>query len=391
MSRFDFDSSRYAALFKSNDGRQLLQSVIDRSGLIDINYNWWRSQFGVNPTETPTAADGTATFKVTARKESSAPLMDWRAPMGNAHPYNKEGISFYTASIPDFISDAIAETAMERQYKEDKFAEFGNDAEIVRAWAKDVQRLIDQKDQTLNYMGAQLISTGKIIYNVGRGITGAQQKAEIPEENFVKAGEKVWKASDCKIFTQMVKIEEAFRDRTGYTGAMKWQISKKMYKEVFLQNAEVKSWVNWLRNLNTNSPIEMPDVPVILDDMFNAAARAVDGLSPIEIVVEKEKNETWKGDEMIHGWSDDVAVLRPAGEAGLIMHTSILDEKLSNKFGNNIIESVFASVDGFSRLANFTMADGQFKSWQTVLMMSATPALTEFVNHVIVDTATANA
>ena len=117
--RFDFDSSRYAALFRSGDGRQLLQSVIDDSGLIDINYNWWRSQFSVNPNATPPASDGTATYKVNQRQTTSAPLMDWRAPLGDAHPFNKQGLSFYTGSIPDFISRAIAETAMERQYKED--------------------------------------------------------------------------------------------------------------------------------------------------------------------------------------------------------------------------------------------------------------------------------
>lgn len=388
--RFDFDSSRYAALFRSGDGRQLLQSVIDDSGLIDINYNWWRSQFSVNPNATPTAADGTATYKVNQRQTTSAPLMDWRAPLGDAHPFNKQGLSFYTGSIPDFISRAIAETAMERQYKEDKFAEFGSDADIIREWTKDVQFLIDQKDQTLNHLSAQLISTGKIVYTAGMGITGPQQKAEIPEENFEKAGAKVWTAPDAKLFDQMVIIEKKFRDRTGYTGAMKWQITKKMYQDVFLKNAQVKEWVGYLRNLNTNSPVAAPDIAIILDEMFNAAVKAYDGLSPIDIVVEKEKNSNWAGDEMVHGWNDKVAVLRPAGDAGLIMHTSILDEKLANKYGNKVIDSVFANIDGFSRLANFTMADGQYKSWETRLMMSATPALTEFLYHVIVDTTVAD-
>lgn len=390
MSKFDFNNSRYAAFFKSGEGQSFLQDFIDRSEMLRINYNWWRTQFEVDPTATPTAADGTATFRVVAEKERAANMLDWRAPLGNAHPYQKEGFSFYSASIPDFISDAIAETAMERQYKEDEFAQFGNDANIIRAWTKNVQRLIDAKDQTINNMGAQLQSTGKIIYTFGRGITGPMQKAEIPEENFVNAGEKVWSAQDCKIMTQMVRIEQDFRERTGFDGAMKWLIPYDMYQKVFLQNAEVKEWVNYLRNLNTNSPQAAPEIGVILDDMFQQAVANYPGLSPIEIVVEKEKNVDWKGEKMIHGWAPGVAVLRPTGSAGMIKHTVPIDQKLSDKFGNNIISSVFGAVgDGFSTLINQTMANGQYKSWQTVLIASATPSLSEFPEHIIVDTTTA--
>lgn len=390
MSKFDFNNSRYAAFFNSGEGQQILQSYIDRSEMIRINYNWWRTQFSVAPNTTPTDASGKATFTVMAEKERAANMLDWRAPLGNAHPYSKEGLTFYSASIPDFISDAIAETAMERQYKEDEFAQFGNDANIIRAWTKNVQKLIDAKDQTINYMGAQLQSTGKIIYNAGRGITGPQQKAEIPAENFVNAGEKVWTAPDCKILTQMVQIEQDFRDRTGFAGAMKWLIPYQMYKDVFLQNAEVKEWVNYMRNLNTDSPVAAPEISVILDTMFSNAVANYPGLSAIEIVVEKEKDVNWGGEKFVHGWDPKVAVLRPVGDAGLIQHTTILDQKLSDKFGNNIISTVFGSIgDGFSMLVNSTMADGTFKSWQTVLMASATPSLTEFPEHVIVDTSTA--
>lgn len=391
MSKFDFNNSRYAAFFKSGEGQKFLQDFIDRAEMLRINYNWWRTQFDVDPTATATDADGSATFTVRAEKQKAANMLDWRAPLGNAHPFSKEGFSFYSASIPDFISDAIAETAMERQYKEDEFAQFGNDANIIRAWTKNVQRLIDAKDQTINNMGAQLQSTGKIIYTFGRGITGPMQKAEIPEENFVNAGEKVWSAPDCKVLTQMVKIEQDFRERTGFDGSMKWLIPYDMYQKVFLQNVEVKEWVNYLRNLNTNSPQAAPEIGIILDDMFKQAVANYPGLSPIEIVVEKEKDVNWKGERMVHGWAPGVAVLRPAGNAGVIKHTIPIDQKLSDKFGNNIISSVFSGIgDGFSTLVNQTMANGQFKSWQTVLIASATPALTEFPEHIIVDTTTAN-
>lgn len=387
MSKFDFNNSRYAAFFNSGEGQQILQNFIDRSQMLRINYNWWRTQFSVSPTAIPTDASGKATFTVMAEKVKPANMLDWRAPLGNSHPYSKEGFSFYSASIPDFISDTIAETAMERQYKEDEFAQFGNDANIIRAWSKDVQRLIDAKDQTINFMGAMLQSTGKIIYDAGRGLTGPMQKAEIPEENFVKAGAKIWSAPDCKIFTQMVQIEKEFRDRTGFEDPMKWLIPYDMYQNIFLPNAEVKEWVNYLRNLGTSSPQSAPEITVILDEMFQQAVAAYPGLSPIEIVVEKEHDTKWGETKIVHGWDPKVAVLRPTGDAGVIQHTNILDSKLADKFGNNVISAAFGAIgDGFSTLANFTMANGQFKSWETKLMTSATPSLNEFPHHIIVDT-----
>lgn len=387
MSKFDFDNSRYAAFFKGGDGQQILRDFIDNSGMINVNHGWWKTQFEVNPNVTPTDADGTATFRVDTSSTRPAGVLDARAPLGKAHPYSKEGFSFYTGSIPDFTSDAIAETAMERQYKEDYFAQFGNDAKFIKAWAKSVQDLIDAKDQTFNYMGAMLQSTGLINYNIGRGIQGVFQKVPIPASNFVAAGAKVWSAADCKILSQMVIIEDQFRQRTGYAGSMKWLITKKMYRDIFLKNAEVKEWVNYVRNLNTNSPQAAPDVAVILDDMFNNAIRLYEGLSPIELVVEEENNKDWTGkNTTINGWQPGVAVLRPVGPAGLIMHTTILDQKLAGKYSNNVVSQAFASIDGFSVLANAEMADGEFKSWNTRLLVAGIPTLTEFPEHIIVDT-----
>lgn len=390
MPRFDFNNSRYAAFFKSGTGQQILRDYIDNSGMINVNYNWYKGQFAVNPNVTPTALDGTATFRIEASVNRPAGMLDMRAPLGKSHPYTKEGFSFYTATIPDFTSDAIYETAMERQYKEDYFAQFGNDAKFIREWTKTVQDLIDAKDQTFNYMSAQLQSTGKIVYDKGRGIQGLQQKAPIPEENFVKAGAKVWTAPDAKILTYMVQIEDNFRQRTGFTGAMKWLIPKKMFRTVFLQNAEVKEWVSYIRNLNTNSPQAAPEIGVITQSLFDAAVSEYNGLSAIEIVQEEEKDKNWAGDTTINGWSENIAVLRPVGYAGLIMHTDILDQKLANKYGNSIVSQAFASVDGLSMIHNATMANGEYQSWMTRLLVSGIPALNEFPEHIIVDTATAN-
>lgn len=391
MSKFDFNNSVYASFFKSGEGQAILRDFIDRSGLINVNLGWWRTQFSVDPNITPTDASGVASYRIDTSVQKPTGMLDMRAPLGKSHPYKKEGFAFYTGTIPDFTSDTIAETAMEREYKEQYFAQFGNDSKFVQAYAKYVQELIDAKDQTINYMGAQLESTGAINYDKGRGIQGIQAKAPIPAENKVTAGEKAWTAQDCKILSQMAIIEDQFRQRTGFEGAMTWLISNDMYEKVFLKNAEVKEWVNYMRNLNTNSPQTAPEIPIILDDMFFNAVSKFPGLSPIEIVKEEEHDKNWAGTTTVHGWKEGVAVLRPAGFAGMIKHTTILDQKLADKYGNSIVSQNFVSVDGFSMIHNATMVDGEYMSWNTRLLVAAIPTLYEFPEHVIVDTTKANA
>lgn len=387
MAKFDFNNSRYAALFNSREGINFLQSFIDNSEMLRINYGWWRTQYTIASTKTPKSPKGDATFTISTRKETSAPMMDMRAPYGDSIPMDTEGFAFYSASIPDFIAPGIVETAMERKYKEETFAQFGNDAEILRAWSQMAQKLVDSKDQTLNYLGAQLQSTGKTICDFGRGIKGRIQKAEIPAENFVNAGEKVWTALDCNLITQMVKIEHDFRERTNYQAPLKWMVTYDMFQKVILPNQEVQKWVQYYRDLNTNSPTAAPSITIIPEEMFRNAVREIPGLSPIEIVVEKEKNQEWDKVEMVNGWKEGIAVLRPVGYAGEIQYTDILDEQLFPNYGVDEIKMVFASLDGgIARMVNSTVPNGRLKEWHTDLMMSAIPSLNEFPWHTIVDT-----
>ena len=61
-----------------------------------------------------------------------------------------------------------------------------------------------------------------------------------------------------------------------------------------------------------------------------------------------------------------------------------------DKYGSSVITKVWAQVnDGLCTLVNTTTNNGQYKEWHTDVMMSACPALTVFLNNVIVDTSTA--
>ena len=383
--KYDFQNSNYSKLWDSKEGGQLLTFLLNDPEMIRSNHNFWRQKFTVDPNITPTAADGTATFTSKLRKPESGSLLHWRSPLSDTIVRDKQGVQYYTGIIGDFISDGFREQAMEREYKEQQFIEnFGNDAMIIAQFANEVQALIDSADQTLSNMGAQLISKGHIYYNYGQGITGGLYKAEIPAENFIKAGDKAWTDPDCKLLDQMREIENKFKDAWGLELPMQWEVPYDMWHNVILKNKQVLTWV--LENRKVNNQVVVDDM-IVTEAMVKEYIGTFEGVSPIVVIEEKQKNEG----VTVHGWKQNVAVLRPRGYAGVIRHTTILDQKMYEKYGSNLISRVFAkTLDGLCTVENITINNGNMREWQTHLLMSATPSLDEFIWHVIVDTTTAD-
>ena len=383
--KYDFQNSTYSKLWDSKEGGALLTYLLNDPELIRSNHNFWRQKFTVDPNITPTAADGTATFTSKLRKPESGSLLHWRSPMGDTIVRDKQGVQYYTGIIGDFISDGFREQAMEREYKEQQFIEnFGNDAMIIAQFANEVQALVDSADQTLSNMGAQLISKGHIYYNYGQGITGGLYKAEIPAENFITAGDKAWTDPECKLLDQMREIENKFKDAWGLDIPMQWEVPYDMWHNVILKNKQVLTWV--LENRKVNNQVVVDDM-IVTEAMVKEYIGTFEGVSPIVVIEEKQKNEG----VTVHGWKQNVAVLRPRGYAGVIRHTTILDQKMYEKYGSNLISRVFAkTLDGLCTVENITLNNGSMREWQTHLLMSATPSLDEFIWHVIVDTTTAD-
>ena len=243
----------------------------------------------------------------------------------------------------------------------------------------------------MNYMTAQLMSTGKIDYrNIGRGIQIPLHKADIPEENFTNAGTKVWTDPNCKILSQMAAKEKVYREKWGYQGAMVWQVTRKMFYEVLLPSSEAKELVDNYKK-NPLAYIASTETAPTTQDLFVRAFRDYPGVSPIEIVEERERNLTNTGDTFVQGWNDKIAVLRPAGYACEFQYTNSLDRQMFQKYGSTVISKVWALAnDGLCVVVNTTTNNGLYKEWHTDVMMSACPALVTFRNHVIVDTSVAD-
>lgn len=379
-----FEQSTYNKIWDSTEGSQIVTQILNSPDLINANHMFWTEKFRVDPNITPTNQEGEAVFISRMREIESGVLMDMRAPLGDSVPEDKKGIAYYSGVIPEFISKGTVEKATERDYKEKLFEQFG-DVALVAAYATDVlQSKIDSANQTLSNMSAQLLSTSKIIYKSGVGIQGNVLKAEVPAANFLKAGTKVWTDTTARLLDQIVEIVEDIKDKTGIAN---WQleVTKDQFKNCFLKNAQVIEWVRYMNIIN-NQPL--PERLVLSRDMAMSALASFEGLPPIVIIEEKQKDAD---STIVHGWKSGVAVLRPAGIAGYMRRTTIKDTELFTKYGNSVNSYSFTpALNGLATVRNSVIVNGNFKEWHTDVVLAGVPSLDQFLYHYIIDTTTAN-
>lgn len=391
MAKYDFSNSRYARFFSSKENVRYLQNFIDKSGLFHTNHGWYLTQGRLADAPTPIAQSGDAVFMVKARALEDSPMMNLRAPLGDTEQEDTKGMSYYTGTIPDFAADGTVETATERDYKEKQFEEFGQDAGIVRSYAKIIQGKMDSLDATMTWMTAQLMTKKRIDYTgIGKGI---QSLIQVVPANLVPAtingGAKVWADADCKVLTQMRKLEQEYREKHSYGGALVWQMTYNDYHNVFLPNTEVKEFVKNYRYLQN---LAYTDTLPVTENEWAEARRQLDGISPIQVVREKERNQTHEDDKPIQGWADGTVVLRPAGDAVEFERKDIYDRRMVEKYGSSVIDSMFATTNhGLGLLMNTTVNNGRFVEWHTDLLLASVPALINFPNHQVIDITKADA
>lgn len=387
-----FDNSTYSKIWDSSEGRQIVTDILSDPELIKSNHTFWREKFLVDPMITPTNAEGEAVFTSRMRPVESGVLMDMRAPLGDSAPEDIKSTLAYQGTIQEFISKGTVEKATERDYKAQYFDALG-DAELVARYAMQVlQPKIDSANQTLSYMSAFLMSNGYLSYKQGVGMQGNIYKAYIPEENFRKGGVKVWTDTSAPLFDIMRKHEEEIKDATGLNVAWQWEVTRDMFDNVILKNEQV---IKWLKDayLVDNSQItsgagDLSNLVVNEENFFKYVTK-IQGLSPIVIVEEKQKDES---NGVVHGWKEGIAVFRPAGYAGLIRRTTIADERLFKpEYTNPSNTYSFASaLEGLAVVRNSVIVNGNLKEWHTDLVLAATPSLDEFLYHFIIDTTKAD-
>lgn len=380
-----FENSKYNKIWDSNEGRTIVNAIINDPELLRAKHTFWQTKFIVDPISIRTNAEGEALFKSKMRPMQTGTLMDMRAPLGDSTPMDSKGITAYTGTIPDFIAKGFVEKATERWYKEQMFDQFA-DLKNVAIYATDViQRGFDSANQTLSHMSAYLLSHGNLSYLQGEGIQDNLYKVPIPTENFDTAGKKVWTDPTARILDQMVAKEEKYKQLWGVDIPLQWEFTRNHFLQCFLNNEQVIEWVRYTNVVN-NTPL--PEKLILTEDMVKTAIAKFAGVSPI-VLVEEEQNDVING--TVSGWKEGVAVLRPTGYAGYIRHTEAQDEAIFKAYGNSVNSYNFTkALGGIATICNSVVVNGNLKEWHTDLWMSAIPSLDEFLYHVIIDTTTAD-
>jgi hypothetical protein len=208
----------------------------------------------------------------------------------------------------------------------------------------------------------------------------------------MKAGAKAWTDNTAPILDQMREIEQKAFEACGIEFAGQWKITRKMFENVFLKNEQVIKLIKdgyLLESGQIGVGVNNLTPLVINEENFNKYIVKVQGLSPIKIVDEKQKDLV---NGTVNGWKDGVAVFCPAGKLGLIRRTRIADIRLfSQEYTNPNTSFTFASaLDGCAFVRNSVVPNGILKEWHSDVVLAATPSLDEFLYHFIIDTTTAD-
>lgn len=390
--KFDFNDSTYNKMWDSVEGRQILSYAITEIAEQEIAPAYFPTAFTVSNNVIPTDASGKASFTVKASYPEHSTMMDLRAPLGEGRLGEEGQEASYSGAIPDFIAPTYKETAPERKYRRELYEQLGDDAPLLKGFATNILApRIKAGYMALDYMALRAETTGKVVYDKGVGNRLAVYKADIPAANFHKAGKKAWTDPDCKLLTQMVQIEQEYVDLWGVDFSRQWKVTKDMFKNVIMKNAEVIETLkaNWLldKGIATEAAKNVSDFVVTEANFNKYVAAAIPGLSPIRIVSAKQMDNG----KVVDPWESGVAILCPAGFAGEILRTNILDvEMYNNEMTNNLVNVASSTTaNGLMTVINYVLPNGMFKEWATKVVMSACPVITDFLYRVLVDTTTA--
>ena len=394
MAKFELtDLGMFTKLWSDAD-MKYLQTFIDNSAMLKTNYNFVYQNFKVNPNIVPIGADGDMSFTVRQKINEPDGMADIKGALAKNIAIDQKGSSVYSGTLTNFGRALNPITVLDLEQKEKVMAQFGSDSPLVMDYIENIQILKNYADSRLSNMAGQIMSTGKIkAYNDStNGIIMYPLDAQVPSANKVTAGTKVWSASDCNILDQMSKIETNYRNSTGDLQPMKWQIPLYMWRNVFLTNSKLKEDIIAWRKLND---MTTTDGKTVMEEWVVSFINNIGLTSPIEVITEGgvEVGEAPNARKDVKGWANTVAVLRPVGFAGDILHGEILKAKLSSKYASGTVQKMVAYINGgiYALINSIKYDDDGYPVLHTDMEGCAVPVLTETPAHVIVDTATADA
>jgi hypothetical protein len=391
-------------------GTGFLQNLIDESIVLKANSKFWQEHFDIEGNEYDIDLGDLSknpAWTVRMKQNRPVPTADAMAPFSEVAQLDGEGFTEKTGSIYQF-GKGLYETSQSKLELQARLRELsGTDQNLLTGYVRGIADLINTHNYTLSNLAAQTLSKGGAYNNTGiKGFSAisVNQSAYVPTANFKTAGAKVWTASDCDIPSQMQKIEYDFKvaNNIDQDTPFVWCLPYDMIVNVLLQNAA------FLKEVNRYIRLYAPDKVVIvqsgsanvdtsvisLEQLVEYSRSSISKISPIMVVREEQKVQNITTISTVSGWQSGVAVLRPLGsngKAGVIVHAKVADvEMIKTGEYNNLISVNSAKALGFLYVMNMVSPQGVLKKYLTKVIGRYAPVLNEAMQHVVVDTTTAD-
>lgn len=407
----------YQRGFMDGANAGFLQTLIDSTIEIEENAFFWQEHFRVEGNEydidrNDLKKNPAWTVKQGIRR--TVPMADAMAPLSETMQLEAEGMEEKTGSIYQY-GKGLFETSMSKLELQARLRELGADENLVVGFVRGVADLVKTHNLRVSHMAAMTLSRGGQygntinVTNVAGGTTTTQgfsgvvanQSAYIPLTNYKKAGTKVWTAADCDIPEQMRKIENDFKEANYIPDGtpFEWDIPWNIVVNVLLKNAA------FIKEVNRYIALYAPDKVIVVtngssttnvdtityEQLVLYSRSPISKISPIRIVREQQVVQGITTYTTVKGWAPGVAVLRPLGYAGVLVHAKVADVELM-KSGevNKGIDFSLAKVQGFLNVINKVTPNGMLKSYHTDVIGRYATVLDESPYHVVVDTTTAD-
>lgn len=383
-----FEETAYSKLWDSSEGRTILTMVLNDPDLLFTKPHYYSTAFAVDSTLIPTDATGVASFTVKAANPVHSTVMDMRAPLGEGKPLEEGEAAQYSGVIKDFIAPTWTQNAMERLYEERLYQKYGNDAAILQGFATNqVAPRIESGYQTLDYLAIRAETTGICKYDIGRGIKGILYSIPYEYRQIANAGKKAWSDPKADILGSVMAIQEKKWLDWGVEIPMQLKVTEDMFRNIIMKNEGVINTIkqNWLADQGQLAAgVDNVSNWVITEENFNKyVVASIPDFPKLTIVKSKQIVEG----QLVDPWEPGIAVLCPRGLAGRVLRTDILDEEVYSRYANNCSQFAFArTADGLMLVMNSVLPNGNLKEYQTKVMMSAAPALTDFQYRVFIYT-----
>ena len=395
-----------------------LQALIDNTIEIEENAFFWQEHFRVEGNEydidrSDLKKNPAWTVKQMTRR--TLPMADAMAPLSETMQLDAEGMEEKTGSIYQY-GKGLFQTSMSKEELKARLRELGPDQNLVEGFVRGVADLVKTHNSRISHMGAMTLSRGGqygntiAVTNVAGGTSTTQgfsgvvanQSAYIPLSNYKRAGAKVWTDATADIPEQMRKIEEDFKEANYIPDGtpFEWDIPYDMLMNTLLKNAA------FIKEVNRYIALYAPDKVIVVTNgasttnvdtityqqLVEYSRSPISKISPIRVVREQQTVQGITTYTTVKGWKQGVAVLRPLGYAGVLVHAKVADvELMQSGEVNSGIQFSLAKIQGFLNVINKITPNGMLKSYHTDVIGRYATVLNESQYHVVVDTTTADA